>query len=705
MMEIKCPILALELALSSEDEKVDLFHIASQDVLDEQELAFNTISQRAEALANCKKVKRLIYQDDDGDWCTMTKTTITDALTFMEMLPDMPEVGKLRVMIITESSDAPSASTTQAPMATQAETDASSAFRELTATHAQKVLNAIGRHTDLRRVLPKLAGRLLQIVRTSQQPCLMSLEPILQQFEEGSLKAEDVPSAFPACIEAVRQLRMDAALALFVQVRAAADEVAKEVAQEQPPNAVEVHKGITCGGCKHSPIVGKRYKSLKHEDYDLCETCFQATMQDANAWVRVSSDDVGDVMSSFYGAPHQESVVHVGIQCDGCDQFPLTGRRFTRVDIDNYDLCGRCHNKWERWSRPHEKGWRFKEVILSTKTGSTKPSEEKAPPKSHKKASDPKKTGPLVKNKVFQKKCAAKCARANCGFRVHAVQGHGFCCRLCREKGLHGPFCEKQAHEDFHQPLVKKLLNHPDARIRNAVMQELAVVAGEANAQMEGTSAASSEQESVDTLVEPAEPNQVDDAVEQVTKEIEPANELYSKDAAMVQDTDNDWAMAEAAAPVPRSVLTAAVLEVCPPILGIEAQEDQAGRGEVTEELREQLQASCVQIVWRVGRILLPVGLQTGVPVCAKFILKNDGELAWPETTCIVSASGNSYGFQQMALGALQPNEVAEVIMDLNLPSIEEPTAERSSWALMDEATGTVFGPHVLLDVSWQATA
>jgi len=144
---------------------------------------------------------------------------------------------------------------------------------------------------------------------------------------------------------------------------------------------------------------------------------------------------------------------------------------------------------------------------------------------------------------------------------------------------------------------------------------------------------------------------------------------------------------------------------VSPPLLGVEAQEDPAGRGDASEEFREQLHEMGAQSAWRVGRIVLPVGLQAEVPACAKIALKNDCEVAWPETTCIVSVSGDPCGFQQMPLGAWQPNEAAEIVMDLNLPSRQEQTGERSAWAVVDAATGKVFGPLILLEVFWQAIA
>jgi len=43
--------------------------------------------------------------------------------------------------------------------------------------------------------------------------------------------------------------------------------------QKKPTKKVE-HKRIVCDACYKCPIYGNRYKSLQHENYDLCEACY-----------------------------------------------------------------------------------------------------------------------------------------------------------------------------------------------------------------------------------------------------------------------------------------------------------------------------------------------------------------------------------------------------------------------------------------------
>lgn len=36
----------------------------------------------------------------------------------------------------------------------------------------------------------------------------------------------------------------------------------------------QIHSTITCDECKVYPVVGKRYKSVTNDDFDICETCY-----------------------------------------------------------------------------------------------------------------------------------------------------------------------------------------------------------------------------------------------------------------------------------------------------------------------------------------------------------------------------------------------------------------------------------------------
>lgn len=148
---------------------------------------------------------------------------------------------------------------------------------------------------------------------------------------------------------------------------------------------------------------------------------------------------------------------------------------------------------------------------------------------------------------------------------------------------------------------------------------------------------------------------------------------------------------------------SARVMVGSPLVLGIEAQEEEAVRGDITEEFAGVVASAGASQAFRMGRMLLPAGGSSSVPACAKVVVQNDGQVQWPETTIIAVVSGDSLGFPQMPLGAMQPGEAAEVVFDLLVPAKSEPGATRSTWAILDGATGTPLGPLLFFETVWLA--
>lgn len=146
---------------------------------------------------------------------------------------------------------------------------------------------------------------------------------------------------------------------------------------------------------------------------------------------------------------------------------------------------------------------------------------------------------------------------------------------------------------------------------------------------------------------------------------------------------------------------TAAILHAHPLILGVEAEEFDIARGDASEEFSDLLSTTETKQAFRFGRVQLPAGLATTVPACAKVIVRNDSEVTWPEATAVQCILGDSFGFGQMQLGALQPGEVAEIVMDLTLPTKAEAARTRSGWAIVDPATDALLGPILLFEVIW----
>lgn len=136
-------------------------------------------------------------------------------------------------------------------------------------------------------------------------------------------------------------------------------------------------------------------------------------------------------------------------------------------------------------------------------------------------------------------------------------------------------------------------------------------------------------------------------------------------------------------------------------MLGIEAYEDVAARGDVTAQLLDAVESCGASHAYCVGRIVLTSidnAASVKVPACAKVVIINDGDAPWPETAAVTIAFGPDYEFPQMNLGALQVGEAAEIVMDLVVPaSTLNPT--RSVWAIIDTANGALLGPILCFEV------
>lgn len=128
-------------------------------------------------------------------------------------------------------------------------------------------------------------------------------------------------------------------------------------------------------------------------------------------------------------------------------------------------------------------------------------------------------------------------------------------------------------------------------------------------------------------------------------------------------------------------------------------------RGEVTHQWAAAFEHfPSIAGAYCLGRVLVAPpakasGVQ-GLEVVARAALRNGGSAAWPVGTSLRIVAGDSYGFDAMHIGPIEPGHGADLTLDLVLPTADEQPGKRSAWVLADDC-GCPFGPILVLEVIW----
>jgi E3 ubiquitin-protein ligase HERC2 len=81
-----------------------------------------------------------------------------------------------------------------------------------------------------------------------------------------------------------------------------------------------IHPGVTCGGCKVTPICGPRFKCKVCLSFDYCQQCFYGKRSHPHTFLRINEAGVASI---FAGKPgrHREQTTGVAA-CDGLSSAP-----------------------------------------------------------------------------------------------------------------------------------------------------------------------------------------------------------------------------------------------------------------------------------------------------------------------------------------------------------------------------------------------
>lgn len=790
-------------------KQFDAFLLEAQNMKDHPEDLVHVIHQRAERAG--KTVKRLCYRDDENDWCTLSKDSVSDALQFARPAVSN-SILEVKVVPVNEGTSKASPAATTASAAQPESTDSSSSSQEPAAPPsalpanleqvALEALNGLAAGLDLRQLVPKLAEAALRVIEGSQETALFGLIDLLAAFRDGHIAADQVPQVLGEIAGTLQQISSPEVLRSIVetfkdQAVVAAAQLRKD-AQEK--KEVEVHPHVICDGCEMKPILGRRYKA-KDRNFDLCGDCFDATERDGSKFKRIKSELRATVESSFFAAPvvPGQPEVHTRVQCDGCHAYPLVGRRFKCVDRPDFDLCGTCYQRAMQDS--DLKDLHFEEIKLMTVQGEAKKAFEAAEAKAEEEPKEPE-----ARPRVTFAWVSGEAAAASLGLKVSSqkylmnkhtgksltdktLSGDRFDVAMSTEPVTDTHYWEEEAagddyvrlrnvttgkyladvshhewaegkcvmmflgevHDDqlwkkvpaedgffrlenkqtnlwladvshhlgsdkqlvtfrgeFYDDQLWKMVSHCDICGQKAAPQQLpaphAIPEGAAKEALQillshpdpVVSAAAAE--ALDKVMNP--PLSVED-FEMTQEETEPEEQPTSPMA--IEEVKVEVKVEEPAVPEPEvpahRAPSAHVLSSVPLTLGIEAQEEEEARQDVTVEYAALLAEVGARQAFRIGRVRLPVSNQPAapIPVEAKVVVVNDGEVAWPEDACLVCVGGDSFNFPKLELGSLQPGEAAEIIMDLEI-SHKDTVGETNSWWALQHSRDSLLGPCLLLE-------
>jgi len=214
---------------------------------------------------------------------------------------------------------------------------------------------------------------------------------------------------------------------------------------------------------------------------------------------------------------------------------------------------------------------------------------------------------------------------------------------------------------------LEALMKHPDERLREAAAkaaEAAAAVSPAPESLLEEAEPEAAPKEEEPTLLEVPLP-EPEVLLEEAEPEATPKPEVAAEEEPTLEDAplaveveeDKEGLKPESVSMVveedkaPEAKLSATVLSSSQLVLGVEASEDEAARGDVTTEFEEMLrQVPTAHQAYRCGHMVLPASDEVGsVPAEAKLVVRNDGEVPWPEATCLTVVAGDEHGLGGIA--------------------------------------------------------
>ena len=225
-----------------------------------------------------------------------------------------------------------------------------------------------------------------------------------------------------------------------------------------------VHDQVTCDGCGMYPIIGCRYKCAICPNFDFCEKCeIKYYKEHSHPMIQLPSPEMKlyevkcNLKERFRMKKNsEESIVHEGINCNGCDAKSIVGNRYKCAICQNFDYCENCLKKHSSEHRhPFIKIYHPKMKFVSIKVVVPQDCPIYDNSKSKKVENENKKPDLKEEKPVHEGISCDGCGAKNivgCRYKCAVCPNFDFC-EECEEK-----LCEKHLH-----PFIK--IYNPEMKI------------------------------------------------------------------------------------------------------------------------------------------------------------------------------------------------------------------------------------------------
>jgi mRNA (2'-O-methyladenosine-N6-)-methyltransferase len=100
------------------------------------------------------------------------------------------------------------------------------------------------------------------------------------------------------------------------------------------------HQYHSCSNCKTFPIFGPRFQCKTCLDYNICETCYDSTLQYPENKIH---DQKHEYEAFDYPASTNSNQVHPDKKCFFCTQMPILGVYYSCMSCTGFDICQNCY--------------------------------------------------------------------------------------------------------------------------------------------------------------------------------------------------------------------------------------------------------------------------------------------------------------------------------------------------------------------------